>query len=114
MTDKAYDRHSALLEPAPDPTEGAYDRLVAAREREQCRKLVLEGRYRDLVQKVAFAPNAFYRDDSVREWAASVATLTAAYVAEIAAVHAAQNDANRALREMRGPAVATRPDEATS
>lgn len=114
MTDEAYDRPSALLEPTPGPTEGAYDRLLAAREREDDHKYILEGRYRDLVQKVAFAPNAFYRDDSVREWAASVATLVADYVAEIAAVHAARSDANRALREMRGPAVATRPDEATS
>lgn len=110
MTDTAYDRPSALLEPAPDLTEGAYDRLRAAREREDYHRLTIEGAYRDVMTCAAYATQSA---SAVDDWAARLATAVGRYCAEVKAKQVASDDANRALREM-SPLIATRPDEATS
>lgn len=110
--DRHYDRASAMIEKAPDPTDGAYDRLRAARDREAHAKAMVDAAYRDLVMKVACAPGPEKNEMAIRLWASRLASLTAFYISEVLAVHAAQADANRALREM-SPAVPTRPDEVT-
>lgn len=108
--DRAYDRRSAMLETAPDPTDGAYERLVAARRREERHIAEAHERYRSLVVTVARAPIG---RALLGAWKTDLIRTILDYCAAVEAIDVAETDANRARREMDGPATATRPDEVT-
>lgn len=108
--DRAYDRRPALLEKAPDPTEGAIDRLKAARDRQERHISESHQRYRDLVQAVSRAPMG---RALLGAWKADLVVRILDYCSAVEMIDVAENDATRARREMDGPATATRPDEVT-
>lgn len=108
--DRHYDRPSAMIEKAPDPTDGAFDRLKAARDRQERHIAEAHERYRNLVVTVARAPIGLAL---LGTWKAELVGRILDYCTAVELIDVAENDATRARREMEGPATPTRPDEVT-